>query len=90
MNEFADVVEMHLRGVEGAAPYNKLFDKQEFLGVLDRCTILASLPEGGGTALAVTEGVSYCMSDTPPVSFADSPLKKGAGNRARRDKQTDK
>ena len=40
---------------------------------------LASLLEGGGTALAVTEGVSYRKSHTPPVSLAlDSPLWEGA------------
>ena len=39
---------------------------------------LASLSEGGGTAKAVTEGVSFVIYDTPPVCFASSPLKEGA------------
>ena len=38
---------------------------------------LASLSEGGGTAKAVTEGVSFVIYDTPPVCFASSPLKEG-------------
>ena len=41
---------------------------------------LASLFEGGGTAQAVTEGVSYRKNDTPPVTLGkrDSPLRAGA------------
>ena len=39
---------------------------------------LASLSVGGGTAKAVTEGVSFVIYDTPPVCFASSPLKEGA------------
>jgi len=39
---------------------------------------LASLSEGGGTAKAVTEGVSFLIYETPPVCFAASPLREGA------------
>ena len=45
---------------------------------------LASLFEGGGTARAVTEGVSFLKWYTPPVSFADSPLWEGAEASVRR------
>ena len=39
---------------------------------------LASLFEGGGPPKGGTEGVSKFSADTPPVSFADSPLREGA------------
>ena len=39
---------------------------------------LASLPEGGGTAYAVTEGMSDRKNDTPPASLCSAaPSRRG-------------